>query len=120
MGQVINLKNKLDLFQQHWSPKVIAEMNDCQFKLAKVQGEFVWHQHDDTDEVFFVVSGQLHIAFNDEIITLNEGELYVVPKGVKHKPYADKECHIMLIEPKGVINTGEVQSHLTANNDIWV
>ena len=86
----------------------------------KVQGEFVWHQHDHTDETFIVVSGQLNIAFVDEVITLNSGEMIVVPKGVQHKPFAEKECQILIIEPQGVKNTGDAEDALTAKNDVWV
>ena len=110
----IDINQKLEKFKDQWSPKVVAEMNDYQFKLAKVKGEFVWHNHNDTDEVFIVIEGCLKIEFADETIELNAGEMYVVPKGVQHKPYADEECKIMLVEPKGVVNTGEADSELTA------
>ncbi|REL27821.1 cupin domain-containing protein [Thalassotalea euphylliae] len=110
----INFNEKLAKFNDHWSPRVIAEMNDYQFKLAKVEGAFIWHQHDDTDEVFIVINGTLNIEFRDGKVTLNAGEMYVVPKGVEHKPIANNECHIMLVEPRGVINTGE--SHTGENN----
>ena len=116
----INLQEKLSKFSEHWSPKIIAQMNDYHIKLAKVQGEFVWHDHPETDEVFLVVKGTLDIHFRDGIISLNEGELYVVPKGVEHKPVADVECHILLIEPAGTVNTGEVVSDKTAPNNIWI
>jgi len=116
----INLKQKLSKFSKQWSPRVIAEMNDYQFKLAKLKGEFIWHNHPDTDETFFVIEGQLDIEFRDGKVSLSSGELFVVPKGVEHKPVAENECQIMLIEPKGVINTGEQQNELTAENDVWV
>lgn len=116
----INLQEKLAKFQEHWSPKVIAEMNDYQFKLAKVQGEFVWHKHENTDEVFIVIEGSLMIEFRDGHVRLNEGEMFVVPRNVEHKPYAASECKIMLVEPIGVVNTGEEQSTLTAENDVWI
>ena len=119
MGK-INFQDKFSKFTEHWTPKVIAEMNDYQFKLVKVQGEFVWHNHSDTDEVFIVIEGCLKIEFAGETIELNSGEMYVVPKGVQHKPYADEECKIMLVEPKGVVNTGATDSKLTASNDVWV
>ena len=99
---------------------VINSGNDYQFKLAKVKGEFVWHSHKETDGTFIVLDGELLIEFRDEKIKLNKGELYIVPKGVEHKPYAENECHIMLIEPKGIINTGEKSTKLTSKNDIWV
>lgn len=116
----INFQEKLSKFSEHWTPKVIAEMNDYQFKLVKIEGEFVWHDHSDTDEVFIVIEGSMKIEFDDETVELNEGEMYVVPKGVQHKPYADKECKVLLVEPKGVVNTGESDSELTADNDVWI
>ncbi|MGX5172555.1 cupin domain-containing protein [Aliikangiella sp. IMCC44653] len=116
----INFAEKLALINQHWSPKVIAEMNDYQFKLVKVKGEFVWHNHPDTDEVFIVIQGSLIIAFAEHQVKLNAGEMYVVPKGVEHKPMAQSECQILLIEPKGVVNTGNTQSELTAAQDVWI
>ncbi|KAF7764261.1 hypothetical protein PCIT_b0212 [Pseudoalteromonas citrea] len=118
--QKINLAQKFLLFDEQWQPKVVAQMNDYQFKVVKVQGEFVWHQHDHTDETFIVVSGQLNIAFVDEVITLNSGEMIVVPKGVQHKPFAEKECQILIIEPQGVKNTGDAEDALTAKNDVWI
>tara|TARA_Y100000739_G_scaffold173318_1_gene151053 strand:+ start:746 stop:1108 length:363 start_codon:yes stop_codon:yes gene_type:complete len=120
MLKAININDKLNKFSDLWSPKVIAEMNDYQFKLAKVKGEFVWHSHKETDETFIVLDGELLIEFRDKKIRLNKGELYIVPKGIEHKPYAENECHIMLIEPKGIINTGEKSTKLTSKNDIWV
>ena len=119
MGK-INLKEKLSKFSDHWSPKVIAEMNDYQFKLVKIQGDFVWHHHDDTDEVFIVIEGTMKIEFENETVELNEGDMYVVPKGVEHKPYAENECKVMLVEPRGVVNTGNTEGNLTASNDVWI
>ncbi|TMP26474.1 cupin [Pseudoalteromonas rubra] len=116
----INFAEKLALFSEYWSPKVIAEMNDYQFKLVKLQGEFVWHDHPDTDEVFIVLSGEMHIAFRDRTAHLREGDMLVVPKGAEHKPYAEQECQVLIIEPKGVINTGDADSSLTADNDVWI
>lgn len=116
----INLTEKFSNFSDHWSPRVIAEMNDYQFKLVKVQGEFVWHDHPDTDEVFLVVEGTLDIEFRDGKVTLESGEMFVVPKGCEHKPVARDECRLMLIEPRGVVNTGDAASDLTAENDKWV
>jgi len=118
--QSINLQEKFSKFSEHWSPKIIAQMNDYHFKLAKVQGEFVWHDHPETDEVFLVVKGQLDIHFRDGVVTLNEGEMYVVPKGVEHKPVAEMECHILLVEPAGTVNTGDVVDKKTAPNDVWI
>jgi len=116
----VNLNDKLSKFSDHWSPKVIAEMNDYQFKLAKIHGEFVWHNHLDTDEVFIVLSGQMKIELENETVELSAGEMYVVTKGVMHKPSAENECQVMLVEPRGVVNTGDVQSELTASNDVWI
>jgi len=116
----INLEDKLAKFSEHWSPKIIAQMNDYHLKLAKVQGEFVWHNHPETDEVFLVVKGRLEIYFHDGMVTLNEGEMCVVPKGVEHKPVAEVECHILLVEPAGTVNTGDVVDEKTAPNDVWI
>ncbi len=116
----INIKEKLSKFHDYWSPKVVAEMNDYQFKLVKVQGEFVWHDHPDTDEVFIVLEGKLDIEFRDGEVSLESGEMFVVPKGLEHRPVAEKKCKMMVIEPRGVINTGEAESDLTAENDVWV
>ncbi len=118
--QSINLLEKLSKFSEHWKPKIIAQMNDYHFKLAKVQGEFDWHDHPETDEMFLVVKGTLEIHLRDGVVTLNEGEMYVVPKGVEHKPVAKNECHIMLVEPVGTVNTGDVVSDRTAPNDVWI
>ncbi len=95
-------------------------MNDYQFKLVKFQGEFTWHDHKDTDEVFLVIEGEMGIEFRDKTVHLCAGELYVVPKGVEHKPFAGQECKVMLVEPKGVVNTGETGGELTAENDVWI
>jgi len=117
----INFADKLSLFAEQWSPKVIAEMNDYQFKLVKLEGEFVWHNHQDTDETFIVLKGALRIDFRDGYVELSAGEMYVVPKGVEHKPYAEKEVEVMLIEPKGVLNTGDgAINERTASNDVWI
>jgi mannose-6-phosphate isomerase-like protein (cupin superfamily) len=116
----INLKKKLAKFSDHWSPKVIGQMNDYQFKLVKIQGHFTWHDHKDTDEVFIVLEGEMSIDFRDGRVNLAKGEMFIVPKGREHKPFAEKECQILLIEPKGVVNTGEVKSDLTAENDVWI
>ena len=116
----INLEEKFLKFKDHWSPKVIAQMNSYQFKLVKVQGEFTWHSHEDTDEVFIVIEGSMSIKMKDQTINLSEGEMYVVPKGVEHKPYAEHECKVMVVEPKGVVNTGDTGGDLTAENDVWI
>lgn len=116
----INLHETLSKFHEYWSPKIIAQMNDYHFKVVKVQGEFVWHDHPETDEVFLVLKGNLDIHFRDGVLTLNEGEMYVVPKGVEHKPVAGEECHILLVEPAGTVNSGDVVSEKTAPNDVWI
>lgn len=116
----VNLHEKLAKFSEHWSPKIIAQMNDYHFKLAKVQGEFIWHDHPETDEVFLVVAGKLDIHLRDGVVRLNAGDLYVVPKGVEHKPVAEAECHILLVEPAGTVNTGEVVNEKTSPNNIWI
>jgi mannose-6-phosphate isomerase-like protein (cupin superfamily) len=118
--QPVNLQDKLAKISEHWSPKIVAQMNDYHFKVVNVQGEFVWHDHPETDEVFIVLKGQLEIQFRDGSVVLNEGEMFVVPKGVEHKPVAEEECHIMLVEPAGTVNTGDVVDEKTAPNDVWI
>lgn len=116
----INLAEKLAQVPELWSPRVVAEMNDYQFKVVKVQGEFVWHQHEHTDETFIVLKGELEIAFRDGNLRLHAGEMYVVPKGVEHITSAASECHLLVVEPRGVVNTGTTGGALTAQNDVWV
>ena len=117
----VNFREKLSKFSEQWTPKVIAEMNEYQFKLVKIEGVFVWHEHQDTDEAFIVIEGSMRIDFDDgSSVELDEGEMYVVPRGVRHRPCAESECKVMLVEPKGVVNTGDVDSDLTAPNDEWV
>src|SRR6187402_2423236 len=106
MRSSINLAEKLAQLSEHWSPRVVAELNDYQFKVVKLQGEFVWHTHQETDEAFIVIDGEMEIGFRDGSITLRAGEMYVVPKGVEHITRAANECHALIIEPKGVVNTG--------------
>ena len=119
--QAINFDQKLSLFNEQWSPKVIAEMNDYQIKIVKIEGDFEWHSHQDTDETFIVLEGNLRIDFRDGNVTLKAGELYVVPKGIEHKPYAENEVKMLLIEPSGVLNTGDNEvDERTASNDIWI
>ena len=120
MPDAISLAEKLGKITDHWQPRVIAELNDYQFKIVKILGDFVWHSHPDTDEAFFVIEGELRIDFRDGAVTLGPGELYVVPKGVEHKPFAAAEVHMMLIEPKGVVNTGDAGGDKTAPNDLWI
>ena len=119
----INLKQKFDCFSESFSPKIIARMNDIDFKLVRFQGEFVWHKHKDTDETFMVIDGELRIDFRNGKVDLKTGEMFVVPKGVEHKPFAEKECRIMLIEPAGTVNTGDAgdtRGGLTAKNEVWI
>lgn len=118
--QSLNLANKLQLINEHWSPRVIAEMNDYQFKVVKLLGDFIWHDHQDTDETFIVLDGQLRIDFRDGQVLVRQGEMYVVPKGVEHKPYAEQKVSLMLIEPRGVLNTGDAGGSRTAQNDQWI
>ena len=120
MAKPINIYSKFNKFDDYWSPKVISEMNNYQFKLVKIKGEFIKHNHSDTDEVFIVIKGSMKIEFDSEIIEINEGEMIVVPRGVDHKPTAENECHVMLVEPKGILNTGNVKGDLTAPNDEWI
>ena len=119
--KAINFNQKYSLFNDRWSPKVIAEMNDYQFKLVKVKGEFEWHSHEDTDETFIVIEGVLQIKFRDGIVNLKQGEMFVVPKGVEHKPVAENEVKILIVEPRGVLNTGNLENNkLTSKNNIWI
>ena len=115
----INLRDKLATFTEHWSPRVVAELNDYQFKLVKLQGEFVWHDHKDTDEAFLVIEGEMEIGFRDRTVTLREGELFVVPKGVEHITRAARECSALIIEPRGVVNTGDGRRRLTCVRTTW-
>ena len=116
----INLAEKLSGFSDHWSPKIIAQMNDYHFKLVKFQGEFVWHSHADTDEVFIVIEGEMSIGFRTGKIDLKPGEMFVVPKGAEHKPFAEQECKVMLVEPAGTVNTGDAGGEMTADGDVWI
>lgn len=118
--KAINFQQKFGLFSEQWTPKVVAEMNDYQFKVVKVQGDFVWHDHKDTDEAFIVIEGDLRIDFRDGQVHIAAGEMYVVPKGVEHKPYAEQEVKVLLIEPRGVLNTGNEVGSRTAKNDVWI
>ena len=114
--QKINLTEKLNLIDEYWSPKLVGELNDQVVKLAKIKGEFTWHKHDAEDEMFLVLKGRLVIKFRDQDITLEEGEFLIVPRGVEHKPVAEREAHIMLYEPATTINTGDVRNELTKEN----
>ena len=112
---VVDLNAKFEKFSEHWSPKVVARLNDYEVKLVRIEGEFVWHSHQDTDELFLVLAGELTIQLRDRSVTLGPGQLYVVPRGVEHCPRADGEVKAMLLEPAGVINTGDAGGDLTSN-----
>jgi mannose-6-phosphate isomerase-like protein (cupin superfamily) len=120
MYKARNLRDKFALFDEQWQPKVVAEMNDYQFKIVKLQGDFIWHNHKDTDETFIVIKGELRIDFRNGAVKIAAGEMFVVPKGVEHKPYAEREVELLLIEPRGVPNTGHEGGERTAPNDVWV
>ena len=113
--QKVVLAEKFAAFTDTWSPKIVGEVNDFHVKVAKLQGEFVWHHHETEDELFLVIKGQLRIEFNDHEVTLNEGEFLVVPRGVAHRPVADEECQVLLLEPKTTLNTGNVLSERTVS-----
>tara|TARA_B100001027_G_scaffold208533_1_gene173899 strand:+ start:398 stop:775 length:378 start_codon:yes stop_codon:yes gene_type:complete len=116
----INIKQKFSKFSEYWSPKVLAEMNDYEFKIARIKGEFIWHNHTETDEVFIVIEGSMKILLRGKTIRLSKGDLYVVPKGTDHKPVAEKECKLMLVELKGTKNTGSETHKLTAEDNQWI
>jgi len=116
----INFATKFKMFTEQWSPKIIAQMNEEHFKLAKLQGDFVWHKHDETDEAFIVLEGKMRIDFRDGAVTLQAGEMFVVPKGIEHKPYAERECQVLLIEPAGTLNTGDAGGTLTTAGEEWI
>ncbi|NWE26673.1 cupin domain-containing protein [Pseudomonas gingeri] len=116
----VNFAQKFSLFDEQWQAKVVAEMNDYQFKVARIEGDFIWHAHADTDETFIVLEGLLRIDFRDRQVMLGQGEMLVVPKGVEHKPYAEKEVKLLLVEPRGVLNTGAEVGERTAANDVWI
>ena len=120
MKAAINLDAKFSQFSEHWSPKIIAQMNDYHFKLVKFQGEFVWHDHKDTDEVFIVLDGEMVIHFRNGDVSVKKGELFVVPKGVEHKTSARTECHAMLVEAAGTVNTGDAGGEKTVLSSAWI
>ena len=109
----VSIEKKLALFDDHWNPRIVGELNGQYVKLTKLQGEFVWHSHDDEDELFWVIKGRLLIKFRDKDVTLDEGEFLIVPRGVEHKPVAAEEVHVLLFEPKSTVNTGNVESDRT-------
>lgn len=116
----INLLDKFDLFNEHWTPKIIGDLNGQQVKIVKVQGEFVWYDHANEDELFMIIKGQLIIHLENESVELNEGELSIVPRGIQHKPEAKEECWILLFEPKQITHTGDAENDLTRNKKEWI
>lgn len=118
--QKINLADKLSLFTAHWSPKIIAELNGQHVKLVKLRGEFVWHHHDNEDELFLVVRGRFRMEFRDRVVELREGELLVVPRGVEHRPVADEEVSVLLFEPAATVNTGSAGGDRTVARPDWI
>lgn len=116
----ISFVEKLGMFRDQWAPKVIAELNDYQFKVVKLEGDFVWHSHPETDEAFIVLDGEMSIQFRDGEVKLRAGEMFVVPRGKEHKPFSRSECSVLLVEPGGVVNTGQAGGEMTAPNDVWI
>ena len=116
----VNFADKFARVDQQWQQRVIAEMNDYQFKIARLEGDFIWHDHPDTDETFIVVEGELRIDFRDGSVLVRAGEMFVVPKGKEHKPFAEREVKLLLIEPRGTLNTGNAGGERTVPSDIWV
>ncbi|MCP4359100.1 MAG: cupin domain-containing protein [Chloroflexi bacterium] len=115
----VNIAQKLTLFHDQWQPKIVGELNDSYVKLVKVKGEFVWHHHDEEDELFWVLHGRLQIQFRDRNIWLEPGEFLIIPKGIEHRPVAPEEVHLMLLEPKTTVNTGNVLDEKTAQLE-WI
>ena len=120
MKTAINFTEKFSKFSEHWSPKIIAQMNDYHFKLVKFQGEFVWHDHKDTDEVFIVLDGEMTIHLRNDDVSVKNGEMIVIPKGEKHKTSAKNECRAMVVETAGTLNTGDAGGDKTASADAWI
>jgi len=118
--KAISFVEKLGLFREQWAPKVIAELNDYQFKLVKLEGDFIWHSHVETDEAFIVLDGEMSIQFRDGVVKLTAGEMFVVPRGKEHKPYSQSECSVLLVEPRGVVNTGEAGGEMTAPTNVRI
>lgn len=116
----INIAQKFSLFTEYWNPKIIGEVNDSFVKLAKLQGEFDWHHHENEDELFLVVKGTLLMKFRDKDVTVREGEILIVPKGVDHKPVAERETHVLLLEPKTTLNTGNLDNEKTRRELEWI
>lgn len=118
--EAINFNDKFSMIKEQWSPRIIAQMNDYHFKLARIEGEFVWHSHPETDEVFIVLGGEMQIALRDQTVELKTGEMCVIPAGIEHKPIAARECRILLIEPAGTLNTGDAGGERTELEQIWI
>ena len=116
----INLAAKFELFSEHWSPKIVGELNGQHVKLVKLQGEFVWHKHDEEDELFFVVRGTLQMQFRDKTVSIHENEFLIVPRGVEHRPVGEEEVWVMLFEPASTLNTGDAESELTKDRWDWI
>ena len=112
----VNINNKLSLFNEYWSPKIVGELNGQYVKLAKFKGEFIWHKHDNEDEMFYVIRGKFIIELRDQFIELDEGEFFIVPKGIEHRPFAEQEVSVLLFEPKTTLNTGNQKNELTREN----
>lgn len=117
---VVNLTQKFSLISEQWDPKIIAQLNDYQVKIAKIQGEFVWHSHPETDEIFFVIDGKLTIHLREGDLYLESGEMCVIPRGVEHKPAAEEECQILMVEPAGTRNTGDTGGERTIEDTAWI
>jgi mannose-6-phosphate isomerase-like protein (cupin superfamily) len=118
--EVINFARKFALLAEQWAPRVVAELNHYQFKVVRIEGDFIWHDHPETDEAFIVIDGELRIDFRDRSVVLGPGEMFVVPKGTEHKPFARSEVKMLLIEPRGTLNTGHAGGERTAENDVWI
>jgi len=116
----INLKEKFSLFDEHWTPKIIGELNGQYVKLAKIKGEFIWHNHEQEDELFMVLKGSLVMELPDEKIRLDEGEILIVPKGIDHRPIATKEVHLLMFEPVSTAHTGNIRTDMTVDNQEWI
>ena len=116
----VNIRDKFALFDAYWTPKILGEVNNSYVKIFKAKGEFVWHSHENEDEFFLVIKGQLCIKLRGKEIVLNEGEFFIVPKGIEHMPYAKEEAHVLLFEPKEVVNTGSTVSEKTVENPEWI
>jgi len=118
--QAVNLVRKASIIDKQWTPRIVAEMNDYQFKVVRIEGEFIWHSHPETDEAFLVLEGKLRIDLPHGSVLVGPGELYVVPRGTEHRTAAEAETKLMMIEPRGILNTGHEGGERTAENDVWI